>query len=64
VKFADPYFAKVFGSRVYNTYNSGGTPNLQMATCMLNPVQYFLSNAVAQGVITGCGAPSGHIFGS
>lgn len=63
VKFQDPFWAKVFGSRVYNTYNANGTPNLQYASCYINPVQYFLLNALAQGVITGCGVPSGHING-
>lgn len=64
VKFADMYFAKIFGSKVYNTYNSGGTPNLQMASCLINPIQFFLANAVAQGVISGLGTPAGHVFGS
>jgi hypothetical protein len=63
VKFQDPFWAKVFGSRVYNTYNAGGTPNLQYASCYIDPVQYFCLNPIAQGVIANCGVPSGHIFG-
>ena len=51
VKFSDPYWAMAFGQRVYNTYNAGGTPNLQMASTFLNPLQFFLDNAAAQGVL-------------
>ena len=63
VKFADPYWAQAFGQRVYSTYNSGGTPNLQMASTFLNPLQFFLDNAAAQGVLTGASVPSGSGFG-
>jgi hypothetical protein len=63
VKFADPYWLQFFGSRVYNTYNSGGTPNLQYASCMVDFSQCYLDNAAAQGVITGCGVPAGSAFG-
>ena len=63
VKFADPYWLQFFGSRVYNTYNQGGTPNLQYASCMVDFSQCYLDNAAAQGVITGCGVPAGSAFG-
>lgn len=63
VKFSDPFWAMVFGNRVYNTYNNAGTPNLQYGSCYVNPKQYFCDNAVAQGVVSNCGVPSGHISG-
>lgn len=63
VKFSDPYWAQVFGQRIYNTYNSSGTPNLQYASCFLNFLQYYLDNSAAQGVITGAGVVAGSGFG-
>lgn len=63
VKFADPYWLQFFGQRVYNTYNAGGTPNLQYASCMVDYKQFYLDDAAAQGVITGAGVPAGTAFG-
>lgn len=61
VKFADPYFPVVNGSRVWNTYNQTGTANLQYVSAYINPVQYFTDIAPAHGVITGCGVPAGYL---
>jgi len=63
VKFADPYWLQFFNSRVFSTYNAGGTPNLQYASCMVDFRQYYLDNAAAQGVITGCSVPAGSAYG-
>jgi hypothetical protein len=63
VMFKEPYFPLVNGSRVYNTYNSGGTPNLQYASAYLNFEQFFTDLAPAHGVITGCGVPAGTLQG-
>jgi hypothetical protein len=63
VKFADPYWLQFYGSRVYNTYNLGGTPNLQYASCMVDFSQCYLDNAAAQGVITGAGTIAGSAWG-
>jgi hypothetical protein len=63
VMFKEPYFPTVNGSRVYNTYNQGGTPNFQYASCYVNFEQFFCDNALANGVITGCGVPAGTLQG-
>jgi hypothetical protein len=63
VMFKEPYFPLVNGSRVYNTYNQGGTPNLQYASAYLNFEQFFTDLAPAHGVITGCGVPAGTLQG-
>lgn len=63
VMFKEPYFPLVNGSRVYNTYNAGGTPNLQYASAYLNFEQFFTDLASAHGVITGCGVPAGSLQG-
>jgi hypothetical protein len=63
VMFKEPYFPLVNGSRVYNTYNSGGTPNLQYASAYLNFEQFFTDLAPAHGVITGAGVPAGTLQG-
>lgn len=63
VMFKEPYFPLVNGSRVYNTYNQGGTPNLQYASAYLNFEQFFTDLAPAHGVITGCGVPAGSLQG-
>ena len=63
VKFADPYWLQFFGQRVYSTYNAGGTPNLQYASCLVDFKQFYLDNAAAQGVITGNGVPAGSAYG-
>ena len=61
VKFSEPYFPTVNGSRVWNTYNQNGTANLEYVSAYLNPIQYFTDLAPANGVVTGCGGPSGFI---
>ena len=53
----------VNGSRVYNTYNAGGTPNLQYASAYLNFEQFFTDLAPAHLVITGAGVPAGTLQG-
>lgn len=63
VMFKEPYFPMVNGSRVYNTYNLTGTPNLQYASAYLNFEQFFTDLAPANGVISGCSAPAGMIQG-
>ena len=63
VKFADPYWLQFFGQRVYSTYNAGGTPNLQYASCLVDFKQFYLDNAASQGVLTGCGVPAGSAYG-
>jgi|SRR5579871_885048 len=63
VMFKEPYFPLVNGSRVYNTYNQGGTPNLQYASAYLNFEQFFTDLAPAHGVITGAGVPAGTLQG-
>jgi hypothetical protein len=63
VKFADPYWLQFFGQRVYSTYNAGGTPNLQYASCLVDFKQFYCDNAAAQGVITGNGVPAGSGYG-
>lgn len=65
VKFKDPYWAMVNGSKVYNFYNGQtGTPMLQYGSTYINPCQFYCDNAVSQAVISNCGAPAGHISGS
>ena len=63
VMFKEPYFPIVNGTRVWNTYSPQGTPNLQYGTSYINPEQFFCDNALANLVITGCGAPAGHLQG-
>jgi hypothetical protein len=63
VKFGEPFWPTVNGTRVWNTYNQGGTANLQMVSAYIDPSQTYLDNAPAQGVITGLGAPAGYING-
>lgn len=63
VMFKEPYFPLVNGSRVYNTYNGGGTPNLQYASAYICTEQFFTDLASAHGVITGCGTPAGTLQG-
>ena len=63
VMFKEPYFPLVNGSRVYNTYNAGGTPNLQYASAYLNFEQFFTDLAPAHLVITGAGVPAGTLQG-
>lgn len=63
VMFKEPYFPMVNGSRVYNTYNGGGTPNLQYASAYLNFEQFYCDLAPANGVLTGAGVPAGTVQG-
>lgn len=63
VKFGEPFFPMVNGSKTWNTYNNGGTANLQYVSAYINPCQTYLNNAAAQGVITTCGVPAGHLLG-
>jgi hypothetical protein len=63
VMFKEPYFPLVNGSRVYNTYNAAGTPNLQYASAYLNFEQFFTDLAPAHGVITTAGTPAGTLQG-
>lgn len=63
VMFGEPFWPTVNGSRVWNTYNQAGTANLEYVSAYIDPSQCYLDNAVAQGVITGCGAPAGYING-
>lgn len=63
VKFGDPWFPEVNGSRAWNTYNNSGTANFQKVTNFVNPCQAYLNNAPAQGVITGLGTPAGFLSG-
>jgi len=63
VKFGEPFWPTVNGTRVWNTYNAGGTANLQMVSAYIAPEQFYLDNAPACGVVTGCGAPAGFISG-
>lgn len=64
VKFGDPFFPMVNGSKAWNTYNNNGSANFQFVTAYVNPCQVFLNNAAAQGVITTCGSPAGFLSGN
>jgi len=47
VKFGEPFYPTVNGSRVWNTYNQAGTANLQMVSAYIDPRQAYLDNAPA-----------------
>lgn len=65
VKFADPYWLLINGQKVYNYMDPNtGRPTTQLASTHVNPVQFYCDNPVAQAVISNCGAPAGHVFGS
>jgi hypothetical protein len=63
VKFGEPFWPTVNGTRVWNTYNQGGTANLQMVSAYIEPKQTYCDNAPATGLISGLGAPAGFISG-
>lgn len=63
VKFGDPWFPEVNGSRAWNTYSQSGVANFQKVTNFVNPMQSYCNNAPAQGCITGCGVPAGFLSG-
>lgn len=65
VNYKAPYWATVFGKKVYNFMDAAtGRPKLQYGSTYLIPTQFYCDNAVAQGVISNCGLPSGHAFGA
>lgn len=64
VKYKDPYWAQVFGKKVYNFMDSAtGRPKLKYGSCYIIPTQFYCDAIPAQAVISNCGLPAGHEFG-
>lgn len=65
VRYDEPYwYTTGSGSRVYEFRNAqNGMPMLQYGSTFIDPIQYYLDNAVAQAVISNVAAPAGFIFG-
>jgi hypothetical protein len=65
VKFADPYWLMINGQRVYSYMDPNtGRPTTQLASTHVNPLNFYISNAVAQLVISDCASPAGYVYGS
>lgn len=65
VKYKEPYWAKVFGQKIYNFMDATtGRPKLKYGSTYIIPTQFYCDAVPAQAVITGCGLPAGHKFGS
>lgn len=62
VKYKEPYWARVFGQKIYNFMDSAtGRPKLKYGSTYIIPTQYYCDAVPAQAVITGCGVPTGHV---
>jgi hypothetical protein len=65
VKYKDPYWARVFGQKIYNFMDSAtGRPKLKYGSTYIIPTQFYCDAVPAQSVITNCGLPAGHKYGS
>jgi len=65
VKYKDPYWAKVFGQKIYNFMDATtGRPKLKYGSTYIIPTQFYCDAVPAQAVIAGCGLPAGHKYGS